>query len=721
MKRTIVMMLLTLFTANSVQAMIASEPFDGTADADVVDSLGGTGWGGSWVDLTGTNTAFNFTDPGLEFSTMKVRGLKATFMGNDSNAATLYNRLLSAPVTVDASNPELWASFLLELNETQAGRGCGVELTNGGTAVVGFGKAINKQIGLGYSIFTKEGWGNLTGVTKAGITYLALKMAYDGADTQVTLYATKGEDGFDLYDVSTWLATESITVTGTLTVDGVSIYGYRIASNSNSIDELRLANTYEDFHTKLANTPSPANNKTGVSIDQTLSWSGPSEYDTTGYDVWFGTDPGSLSQIGTAKQTETTADPSPTDSLLNDTLYYWRVDAYEPNEPAEDYLHTGELWNFRTETPDIVILTDPASVTVAQNNPAQMAITADYANGSTIYAWHHNDDVDPLSNDGNITGADTPTLNIANVQESHEGIYYCVATNTNPDSTDTSARALLMTERLVAQWEFDGDLIDSVSGGAKWTGVIVDPNDSNGDAPDVAIVAGAGISGSQGLVCGANTGTTGYQAACVEIPGSEEFFNFYLQGITVAAWIKTDDNSANHNIASKYDASSNSGWALDKSNSGSVFTVESIASASSGAVNVADGEKWHLLVGQYDPVAGEERLYVDGVLRDTNAGTAETDPVNVTILIGADDVDAEAGTISLPFVGTIDDVRIYSSILDPVTIGYLYTDVTGETICQDSTGLEYDFNDDCIIDLQDFALFTETWLNCRRIPNNKCQ
>ncbi|MCY4670366.1 MAG: hypothetical protein OXC29_20550 [Rhodococcus sp.] len=85
--------------------------------------------------------------------------------------------------------------------------------------------------------------------------------------------------------------------------------------------------------------PKPAHGATGVSLDTVLKWS--AAEDTTGYVVYFGTDPTPDGNELIGGQAKTSFDP---EGLAYDTIYYWRVDS--KNEIGTI---TGDVWRFRTK------------------------------------------------------------------------------------------------------------------------------------------------------------------------------------------------------------------------------------------------------------------------------------------------------------------------------------------------------------------------------------
>ncbi len=100
------------------------------------------------------------------------------------------------------------------------------------------------------------------------------------------------------------------------------------------IDQIR-SGTY-GWPAKAAN-PDPADDATEVPVGATFSWDAAALADT--YDVYLGTDPGSLTLVSDG-QAGTTYDPG---TLDGETEYFWRIDSV--NEYGTT---TGDLWSFTT-------------------------------------------------------------------------------------------------------------------------------------------------------------------------------------------------------------------------------------------------------------------------------------------------------------------------------------------------------------------------------------
>ena len=65
-----------------------------------------------------------------------------------------------------------------------------------------------------------------------------------------------------------------------------------------------------------------------------------------------------------------------------------------------------------------------------------------------------------------------------------------------------------------------------------------------------------------------------------------------------------------------------------------------------------------------------------------------------------------------------DQIKVRYSGL-PVLHGISIRIETGETVCVESNRPDptFDHNGDCVIDLQDFALFVGNWLDCGLLPD----
>ncbi|MBI9016177.1 MAG: immunoglobulin domain-containing protein [Phycisphaerae bacterium] len=453
-----------------------------------------------------------------------------------------------------------------------------------------------------------------------------------------------------------------------------------------NIDDLRVydnvltAEDVEDLYTAgltRATVVAPTPGQELVSLTPTLSWTGPAAYIATAYDVSYSTDPNMDDAVTTVTGLTETQYPITT-AFENDTVYYWRVDAWDN---ATKY--TGFKSSFRTVPANPVIETQPVTDVVAAGATATLSVV-----GLNIdeYQWYFNDEI--------MVGETEATLTIENAQLANEGEYKCFVKN--PIDEFFSEVALVLIERQVAHWALDGDLTDTlgiydaaaggpltfepakVDDGVTLTGV-ADPNNIiavdysevlNTNSFAVSVWAKVtGGSGHRAVVSNRNAPAGVYPAG---------FIIYIMPDNKVSFWL-----------------GSNAGWFG--------FTGP-----------VIENDQWNMFTATYDEQTKEGKLYVNGVV--AYAGKLgdnyfyQTNTVN-ELRIGSGENETEAGNFF--FTGQIDDVQMWDYAIDKDMVGQMYADITGETICTgpvefDSTGPEG--VPDCVVDIYDFAAFANNWL-----------
>lgn len=438
-----------------------------------------------------------------------------------------------------------------------------------------------------------------------------------------------------------------------------------------------------------------------VPINQVLSWKQASDVGELGitYNVYFGSEPNALrpNYYGNNLVKSTTAEPAdffydPTPDMANSTTYYWRVDALEPNLPGDPIVHTGAEWWFTTQPASPRIEVYPVSVTVKAGT-AQVEFSVSGINIAT-YQWYK-DGVALTDAPALYTGENTSTLTILDVQVADEGFYHCVADN-SLNEPDSSAAAQLLTERLVGWWKLDGDLTDSVPAGVKHDGASVDPN-------FVAIGKDGGALEFFGDADG-----------LVVISNSADFFNFYPRGYTVSAWVNMQTKSGWGAYVAKQGEGPR-GFILTHDDAGqAIHTLRQSFNDLDSNTDV-DDNNWHLVVGTYDAAAKQGKVYVDGVLKNqaTNTATVQGSPAD--LIFGAEWPDGRVA-----YRGLLDDVRIWSYVVDPVTVATLYTDFNpGKEVCVENHWYDVSGPEgvkDCRVNLFDFVPFAQAWLDCNIVP-----
>jgi len=426
-----------------------------------------------------------------------------------------------------------------------------------------------------------------------------------------------------------------------------------------------------------------------VPVTTPLQWKAGSLTNVTGYDVYFSTDP-NLPESSRVVTNQLVNSYDPPGDLAYGTVYFWRVDAHEPNEMG-DQIRKGGLWSFTTEppTPQVLVHPDPLQI-IAAGGTAEL--TVDVLNGE-FFQWYKEGDPAPLTNGGDISGADTATLTISNLERADEGFYYCQVSNTLSQETAVSNAGRIMTQRMVAHWTFEDTLVDEVDG---WTGVYVDPATGIEETPVfVPVVNDANEPAGKAIEFfddGKNVR--------IHDPADPEYFNFYTHGMTVSCWIKTDVVNGGATMVSKQKPNAWDGWVLQNPDNPQ-FTIQRMTDETvAGPDSLTDG-KWHMVTGSFD--GKSIRLYVDATLVDVSAENTELllTPGDA-LVIGANNPDGGGS-----FDGLIDDVQIWNYAIDPIEIARLYATKTGRPACTQIPPFDLDGN--CVVDLNDIVLFAGQW------------
>lgn len=436
----------------------------------------------------------------------------------------------------------------------------------------------------------------------------------------------------------------------------------------------------------------------------TLSWKFRDLYPVTGYDIYL--DPnepkvaaGDISVRAAENQattTFTTAVP-----LLPDTQYFWRVDSREPNTSGPDTIHPGQVWSFRTAPATPYVTADPMNQTVPAGSQAVFTVAGQ---NQTKYAWYQSQDAatDTPADDTPV-GTNSDTLTVENVAAENEGYYFCVLSN--DVGSDVSKTAILAIQKLVARWQFEGDLSDPVGG---FNGVhIGEPNYVTG-----SIAGGKALS------------LDGSNAA--EIPYTNKL---NTDSFTLTAWVKPVRTGNYQAIVSSRDDAPWKGYILyiNPADQCSFWTASGAFTGMDSAAVTFD--QWNHVAIVFDAmdisadgvITGVKTFYFNGV----RAATAEATLLpnsRRSLLIGA----GANETIGYDFFlnGQIDDVQYYNYALDAFAIGGMYTDiVTDSPICVMNPTYDLsgpDGTPDCRVNLHDLAAIAGQWLQCNLLPAGFC-
>ena len=379
-------------------------------------------------------------------------------------------------------------------------------------------------------------------------------------------------------------------------------------------------------------------------------------------------------------------------TLIMDETYFWRVDESIKGSVASDpNTIRGSVWSFETLKSIPVIINHPQDQQVFIGQTVEFAVEVSSISPET-YNWYQSvDNANNTIDDDLLIGNDSNTLTLVNVSLDAEGYYYCVVSNASGIPV-VSNTAFLEVKRLAAWYAFESDLTDS-AGDNEGTPIKADPNIpfayTDGKI-DKAIV----LNGTD---------------EAVWIPRSIQ------SSFTIALWVKTTI------------AGGDGGWwtgrgLVDGDMPGAVndfgtclrgskfgFGVGPDTTVSS--VSSINDDQWHYCVATRDHVTGQMNVYVNGVLETTATGPTGRKDAPDSLRIGK----IKSGTNYLN--GWIDDVKLYNYPLTELEIANIYHAITGQSVCLTSIQPSLDLNDDCKVDLGDFVMLANQWLDCALVPD----
>ncbi|MBN2131489.1 MAG: immunoglobulin domain-containing protein, partial [Sedimentisphaerales bacterium] len=369
--------------------------------------------------------------------------------------------------------------------------------------------------------------------------------------------------------------------------------------------------------------------------------------------------------------------------------YRWRVDQLLDDDPVDPNTLVGPVWVFDTRPSIPAITTQPESTVVGDGDPAEFSLVAE-SESQLHYAWKR---VNPEGEDPNV-GDDSPTLTIAGATLADEGLYYCAVTNDSPTVVNSDQVGLAIRRR-VAYWPLDGDYID-----ASGEGHDADPN----GVPTF-------ITGYDGTVNGAVDiePSNGWATAGTWDPmlGDQMTVSFWLYWEGATGWqsfvAKRDGDWAPENVC----------WQVSTNVDSAELWFQSPTQIV-GQADALEADAWQHITGTY--AGGEAQLYLNGELVDE--GTWVPGPArDAVITIGGNSGGLEP--VREFTNGALDDVQIYNYALTDFEVARMYNTMTGESVCVESQrpSAAYDYNGDCVVDLQDFGMLTLGWLDCGLVPD----
>jgi len=437
MKKAVLFLMLHLLFVASVNAdVIGYEAFD-YANGDITGQAGGTGW--DYNGTTGTHTE------------------GTSVWSNPAGVTTVVNNTL---VLEDAVPSATWICALRDFADPQAnGAISSGRLYFAYTLTIDMDQA---WFGIDAAIGGDEGM--RFGMPWAGgaLSYLGLQCP--GGSAISTVLATVGQTyrivgvvDFDNDSARMWIDpdasdydvapgdTSADVVFSTLGLTG-SITGVRIVSALQTTwDDVIIATTFGETFPETIYEPHnsyPANGEEGLGITAlTVSWDvardpvNPDavDPDLLSHELYMSnaTDPNLMyvDSIASWDPVSLRAEytlSSPQIPLSMDGQYFWRVKEIRTSGNRD-----GLIWNFKTIISVPVITVEPSFQIVDTTATANFTITATSISEESYQWYKYVDGVSDtmLNNGGDISGATTSSLSIANAELADEGLYYCIVTN----------------------------------------------------------------------------------------------------------------------------------------------------------------------------------------------------------------------------------------------------------------------------------------------------
>ena len=399
----------------------------------------------------------------------------------------------------------------------------------------------------------------------------------------------------------------------------------------------------------------------------------------------------------------TTFDPA---SLDYSTTYYWKVVLYVSDGNGGYLTGSGPAWSFLTvdEAPSIAPVTPDITVVETGENAVIQAVGVNVES----YQWYKVGNAAPLSNGAEYEGVTTDTLTILDVQLTDEAYFYCVGTNSvGSASNEETGPGRVMVQRLVNNFTMDSisenSIIDTIDGMAM--SLVTDDEVVVGYPTLDSDVVDPAFGSSLNLVNLAENDPNGQYG---QLPDGA----LNLGDMTISTWVKWS-GTGNYQRILDFGNDTTEYMFLTPNIDGAIRFAIRTADIAEQQLNssaaIPDG-KWTFIAVT---LSGDTaKLYVNGELDATNTA-ATIDPIDITPSLNY------IGKSQWPdpfFNGLIDDVKIYNYARTTEEIAHDYLDVIGGWVCNyEYETLPYDFNNDCLVDVSDFAVFAATWLDSNRI------
>ena len=473
--------------------------------------------------------------------------------------------------------------------------------------------------------------------------------------------------------------------------------------------------------------PLPYDGETGVDPDLTtsLSWNKAQIDDITKFYLYIN-DEEDMSSVTPIEVTNLVDPIVQSVALEYDTEYFWRVDQSINDSTAIDpNTLVGDLWSFTTLSAAPLIIEQPIDAAGHIGDIVSFNVTA--TSESTMhYSWYKSSDVVP-SEDDQLVGGDLPTYQVT-ISESTEAYYYCALSNNGTVPIGSEDPVLtnvveLSVGRILAHYKFEANVDDSAG---SENGSVIDLTDPNFSAvpgdytTGIIDTWGIDLTGTDSRI---DLSTTAY-------PNSG--FASGLRLGTVSAWVKTTTITNGDAIISNGNETGSTYFMLnlDGNIDGARFYLRkddgqdlSISGRPQEEDFTMMDDQWHMVTAAYQ-INGTCKLYIDGVVVASGTagfGAGDFAEWEYPVVIGAGRKTNDRSSTEAYLESYLDDLRVYNYILSDTEIADLYLQgYTDKVLCILPYGSEFDTNNDCKINLEDFADFAATWISCGLYPVDNC-
>ncbi len=383
-----------------------------------------------------------------------------------------------------------------------------------------------------------------------------------------------------------------------------------------------------------------------------------------------------------------------------ETTYYWRVVGYETeggtpvSTSVMSFTTVPEVPNLGAATNELIVVAEGADAEITLQH---------YVNVEEFF-WYKVGNATALSDGDDYAGTKTDTLIVKSVTAADEGTYYCKGINSVGEDDNMDEACRVMYKRLVNHYP-----MESIS--ETTTPDIVDGVDmdlvSIGDAVAVLStdVADPALGTSLSL---ANPAANDPNGVYGQVPAGILDYN----DMTISSWVKWDGSADWHRV---WDfGNDDTQYLFLTPHNGSVIRFAIKDGGDEQIVNSEDA----IVVGEWTYIAvtlsgDTAKLYVNGELQGTNDAVT-IDPIDIKPALNY--IGESQFAADKLFNGSIDDLKIYNYALTTVEIAHEYMDTMGGWVCNNEIeAIPFDFNDDCLVDILDFAAFAGGWLDSNRI------